>query len=238
GTERQQVLAGSSLYGDWSPDGDSLVFEAGAQIYKAAFKEGVVDTSSVVQLSRPNRRCFFPDWGSNGERIAYDNTNCGTAANPTPDSCGIYMITSERRQGTKVAGGRYPNWSPSGHYLIYTGLRKEIFRINTGEEQQTRLTSLNQENESAADIRYPRFSPSREEIVVQINSQVWTMNADGSNQRALTTIENRWWSAGQPDWSPDGERIVYIGSEHTIWVMDADGSNKEQLTTRPEGPVG
>ena len=233
GTDRRQVLAGESLYGDWSPGGDSLVFEAGGQIYKAAFTGGVVDTDSIVRLSPPGRRCFFPDWSSNGKRVAYDNTNCGTAANPTPDSCGIYVMTNEGTRRKRVSRGRYPEWSPSGEHLVYVGLHEEIFRLDLREERQSRLTSLNQEDPDAADVLYPGFSPDGDKIVVEINSQVWVMNADGSDKKHLTEKVGQ-----EPDWSPDGNRIVYIGPEHTIWVMDADGTDKQQLTTRSEGPVG
>lgn len=234
GTDRRQVLAGESLYGDWSPGRDSLVFEAGGQIYTAAFAGGVVDTASIVRLSPPGRRCFFPDWSSNGKRVAYDNTNCGTAANPTPESCGIYLVTNEGTRRKRVSRGRYPGWSPDGEHLVYVGLREEIFRLDLREERQSRLTSLNQETPDAADVLYPRFSPDGEVILVEINSLVWTMDADGSNKKQLTEKG----SGQEPDWSPGGERIVYIGPEQTIWVMDADGSDKMQLTTRPEGPVG
>lgn len=233
GTDRRQVLAGGSLYGDWSPGGDSLVFEAGGQIYKAAFKSGVVDTASIVRLSPPGRRCFFPDWSSNGKRVAYDNTNCGTATNPTPDSCGIYVVTNEGTRRKQVSRGRYPGWSPSGDHLVYIGLHDEIFRFDLRKDRQSRLTSLNQEDPDAADVLYPKVSPDGDEIVVEINSQVWVMNADGSDKKQLIKKVGQ-----EPDWSPDGNRIVYVGPEHTIWTMNADGSDKQQLTTRPEDPGG
>lgn len=231
GTERQQVLAGSSLYGDWSPDGDSLVFEAGAQIYKAAFEGGVVDTSSVVQLSPPGR-FFDPDWSPSGRQVAYRNS--------IGDTTGIWISpTDGSRSKDYFVQGSTPQWFPSGQRLLYAcnGLcMKQIDHFS-----QQKIFSF-PENDDSPKFRGGAVSPSGDRVVMgaTISSQIQirTMNADGSNQRTLTTIEDRWWSAGQPDWSPDGERIVYIGPEHTIWVMDADGSNKEQLTTRPEGPVG
>jgi Tol biopolymer transport system component len=62
------------------------------------------------------------------------------------------------------------------------------------------------------------------------NSDLWIMDADGSNQKQLTVDarDNR-----SPAVSPDGRYIVFIsdrsGSAH-IWKMEIDGSNPEQLT--------
>ena len=128
---------------------------------------------------------------------------------------------------------RQPSWSPDGkhvaHYRYgrYEGsTAPEIFVMSSGGEDATRLTFNEVRDEN------PRFSPDSEWLTFESDSQVWIMNADGSDKKRLTE------RGGQPDWSPDGNHIVYIGPEHTIWVMDADGSDKQQLTTRPEGPVG
>lgn len=62
------------------------------------------------------------------------------------------------------------------------------------------------------------------------NSEIYTMNADGSNVVRLTntSAEER-----DPVWSPDGERIAFVsdreGNEE-IYIMHADGSNVVKLT--------
>jgi TolB protein len=64
------------------------------------------------------------------------------------------------------------------------------------------------------------------------HSQVFTIGPDGGGLKQLTHVA-RDQGAGSPDWSPDGERIVYesnqSGAFH-IWVMSANGQAKSQLT--------
>ncbi len=53
---------------------------------------------------------------------------------------------------------------------------------------------------------------------------IFTINADGTDLRQLTTGGRE----NQPTWSPDGKRIAYrawpVGGQADIWVIDADGS--------------
>ena len=71
------------------------------------------------------------------------------------------------------------------------------------------------------------FQSSRDGI-----SEIYTMNADGSNQRRLTNNEVTDASA---KWSPDRQKIVYVRREsgavpYQVWIMNADGSGQTRLT--------
>jgi len=66
------------------------------------------------------------------------------------------------------------------------------------------------------------------------NVDLWIMNADGTNQKQLTTDPQ---PDNSPTISPDGRYIVFNslrGSLPSIWRMNIDGSNLKQLTTQED----
>ena len=61
--------------------------------------------------------------------------------------------------------------------------------------------------------------------------EIYTMNYDVSQ---VTRLTNNSGDEGNPDWSPDGSKIVFESDqsgEYEIWVMNADGTNSIQVTT-------
>jgi eukaryotic-like serine/threonine-protein kinase len=75
------------------------------------------------------------------------------------------------------------------------------------------------------------------------NLQIWTMDADGSNQKQITGLAN---GACQPAWSPDGALLAFISPCNgrkdiyqgaKIYLSDADGKNLNTLPI-PLNPAG
>ncbi len=63
------------------------------------------------------------------------------------------------------------------------------------------------------------------------NTEIYVMNADGSNQ---VNVSNHPAHDTQPSWSPDGKQIAFVSDREEgqhIFVMDADGSNVRMLQT-------
>jgi len=120
----------------------------------------------------------------------------------------------------------------------------QIYLINI---DQTGLTPLTNMDEGACQ---PTWSPDGSQIVyispclgrgeffdnTYNNSSLYIMNADGSDQRTLTTIPG---SNYDPDWSPDGKRIVFTSlrdGNKDIYVLTLETGAIERLTT-VEGDV-
>lgn len=120
----------------------------------------------------------------------------------------------------------------------------EIYAMNADGSEQTRLT------DNAASDYAPDWSPDGEKIAFtsyrdgevdeygQAVSEVYVMNADGSEQTRLTDNAADDYS---PAWSPDGNEIVFHSFRDSspdvytsdIYTMNADGSDQTRLTSSP-----
>lgn len=90
--------------------------------------------------------------------------------------------------------------------------------------------------------RQPSWSPDGSEIAYVYQStnfsEIFVMNADGSDNRRLTRSQssslpdNDW--VFRPTWSPDGQLIAYVSDSSsynpTVWLMNRDGSGKRPLS--------
>lgn len=100
-------------------------------------------------------------------------------------------------------------------------------------------------------VRYwgqPDWSPDGSRLAVvgwaESVSDVYVLDADGSNQRQVTQnrrgrrIQDNDW-VFFPRWSPDGQTIALLSDRNTtypmLWLMRPDGSNRRQLTRPTSG---
>ncbi len=226
GKNQRKIL--NAGYADWSPDGEWIVYVAGAQIFKVRFNGTSVDTSTVEQLTFEGRN-FFPDWSPDGEWIAYDRS-----LDDETGPAGIWIMKQDGEKKESIFGGAFPDWHPNDEQIIGTiGTSStsvwKRFKIYTIHDGSTEILDAVVD----ANNLYPKYSPHGRSIVFSSNVQIWTMNEDGKGLTQLTFDEG----GTMPDWSHDGKQIIYMGPKGTIWVMDADGSNQTSLTARPEGSI-
>ncbi len=71
--------------------------------------------------------------------------------------------------------------------------------------------------------------------------QLWIMNLTGENYRQITSLPD---GACQPDWSPDGQRLVFVSPckgkkdsypGSSMFIVNADGKGLTPLASRPGG---
>ncbi len=132
--------------------------------------------------------------------------------------------------------------SPDGQWLAFD-LLAHIYRIPTTGGEATALT----QNSGIAINTHPRISPDGRLIAFVSDrkgqNNLWVMNADGSEPRAVFTDNNV--RVAMPAWSADGQYIVVVRQQLPsggqpggggIWMYHKDGgSGVELLSSQRQG---
>ena len=192
-------FGGTNLSPAWSPDGSKLALSSS----RSGDPEIFVADSSGANLHRiTNSRGpdVSPVWNrKTGSELAWVSGRTGLPL--------IYIMGSDGTNVQQVTDQGYavsPSWSPNGQFLVFSWIRhygpgapgaQDIYIMDVASKQWVQLTHDGGRND------FPSWSPDGRHIVFQSNRsgslQIWTMLADGSNQKQLTTSGNN----SEPDWS-------------------------------------
>jgi len=220
----------------WSPDGRLIAFEREATRDPMApgniFDIFVTDAQgrhrrNVTRFGGGNLN-YGPSWSPNGTKLAFFGAWYGG---------GIRIVNVDGTGATEVVGVGYPgsigspSWSPDGQRLLYGSVRgahpSAVYVVDIDGKNETKLI------DSAAS---PVWSPDGEHIaylaVQGQEASVAVANADGSNQRLLTSAAESLF--GRLDWSPDGSWIGFSrhpGASFQLMLIRPDGSDEHPAPT-------
>ncbi len=175
----------------WSPDGRSVALtmskDGNAEIYVMNVGTGV-----VRRLTRHLGIDTEPSWSPTGGQIAFTSDRQGQPH--------IFVMDDEGANVRRLTSGGFhtqPRWSPRGDLIAYTARQGThgIWVVNADGSNPRRLDTGPGDAESAS------WSPDGRHIAYQTNRsgswQIYTMQADGSDQRPLGPSD-----ATSPAWSP------------------------------------
>ena len=263
-------VAGIFALGAWGTapgaNGD-LVFR---RYFDDSHTWGAIFTTTTSGRSARQRRIrrracstTCPTRQPDGQHIAFqrvDLNGCGSGCE-TDD---IWVVTSGGKNLTRVAydpagkgcfshghsaGGicrNAPGWSTDGKHIAFTcELQPQGQRTCVVNADGTGLHELAQTPGTGEEDTWPQWSPDSRRLVVQRSlgdrRAVFVIDGDGGNPRRLTPWSLR---GGEPDWSPDGKRIVFTSNEDgpsnvsaNLYTVRQDGTGLTQLTHARGGHV-
>ena len=183
----------------WSSDGQNIALSSSrtgnTEIYS------VSSTGSTPRRLTENKGPdVSPTWNpKTNAQIAWVSGRTGLPQ--------IYTMASDGTNVVRLTDQGYavsPSWSPNGQFLAFAWVRhygpgapgaSDIYIMDVASKQWAQLTHDGGRND------FPSWSSDGRHIVFQSNrtgkTQIWTMLADGSQPRQLTTSGDN----SQPNWS-------------------------------------
>jgi Tol biopolymer transport system component len=124
-------------------------------------------------------------------------------------------------------------WSPNGRRIAFTAATNaspqgSVWVMNADGRGQLQLVP-----DAMGYSRVLEWSPDGRRILYGLASDLWLMEADGSDRRRLARDVH----ATAADWSPDGRWIAFENfQDQDIYVMPADGGDASRVAEHGASP--
>jgi Tol biopolymer transport system component/DNA-binding winged helix-turn-helix (wHTH) protein len=221
------TIPGIDLHPKFSPDGKTLAFCRGVMNPGEIFTIPV-NGGPMQRVTTDNARVGRLAWLPNGKEIIYSSDQSG--------ALGLWRVPATGGPSTPVGGVTgFPlalAIDPKGGRLAYQMVDSDlnIWKLAAGSERPELFVGTTQSDDS------PQFSPDGRRVAFSSDrsgsSQIWTCNADGSDQKPLTAFVDHF-VTGTPRWSPDGKWIAFDsnhGDVTDIFIIPSDGGEPRRLT--------
>jgi Tol biopolymer transport system component len=167
-----------------------------------------------------------------------------------PDGSNVKRLTTEAGYDAEMT------WCHKGGKAIFTSMRDgdlELYEWDEKTHAVKRLTNARGYdggafyNADCTEIVWRANHPTgpaleeynsllAQNLVKPLHMELWLMNADGTNQRQITSNGAANFC---PYFTPDGKRILFAsnvgqeGFQFDLWTVDKEGKSPERITTAP-----
>lgn len=196
------------------------------------------DGTEISNISNNPADDLDPAWSPDGKQIAFVSDRVKGRTVTTQ----VYIMNADGTGASQLTTGlgsaRYPAWSPDGKQIAFTyqyGTKSDIYLINadaSGFRQITDDLNLNLSPVWSPDGKMLAYSSAAwdEKQKKFINSDIYTINVDGTNPIKLTTSLADDYS---PSWSSDGKMIAFTSERREnahIFVVNLSTNIAKQST--------
>ena len=173
-------------------------------------------------------------WSPDGGSIVYASLR---------DSLSVVEVTgTNQRIITSGIRPWEPAWQPTGSSLLYEADDDLYVVPLDGSGPPSNLTQSS-EREGAPSwspdgqrilfVKYPERGPGS-----GLSSEVWVMNADGTQKRRLASFGWQGYIAPPPRWSPDGSKVAYTVQDSQYIIDAATGQSARAVVSPGCEPIG
>lgn len=227
-TSLTENVPGDDYFPAWSPDGNEIAFVSkrdGTQRLYVMNRFG----EAVRPLAVFNGSSWDMAWSPDSAKLAF------TASERYMDDVEELVIADVLTGDVQWITDNEltdsaPDWSPDGTRVIWSSGNYEnsqimLYNVDTGETSA--LTHDNHIN------RFPLWSPDGTRIAyesspVDSGTQIYLMNADGSDQETLPPVD-----AFPMAWSPDGTALLFVARREgrfDLYTLHLSDNSQQRLT--------
>jgi Tol biopolymer transport system component len=205
----------------WSPINDQLAYTTLNDELYLIKSDGGDEKQLVAKLAGGGLA-----WSPSGTELAYVQLQQpGDWA--TMDIVVISMIDGSTLQLTSRAWENTdPQWSLDGQRILFQSNRTETagtglwWTTNRNGDNLSHLEASKRVAYRGVDVSR---SPAADRIAFTDGKDIWIMDFAGNAQMIA--------SGSEPNWSPSGNQLVYVGDAREIYVIDVNGTNSKKLNS-------
>ncbi|CAN5576208.1 hypothetical protein BH10ACI2_BH10ACI2_04990 [soil metagenome] len=205
----------------------------------------LLGTLAVTAQENTSTSYFGVEWSPDSKYLTFTKLEFTRSippdkSKPPSMKADVYTMRADGTKVKRITGDEQnelsPSWSKSGriYFGAYASGNPKTSNIYSAKPDGSGLVQITKDIGRAST---PNASMDGKKItfnveLIEHKPQIYTMNADGSNIKALTSDNTL--AYYDPKWSPDGKKLTYYvekgDQKDQIWTMNADGSDQTLLT--------